>query len=163
MSDAFRRVIVSKLIEILTENNVYNLDNVNKMIKLEDTIFKENNNVYKYKDTIRHYYNNLNPNGYVQNKNFLNVFLQQNVSVRDVLRMSPQQIFPERWTDVVKKLSVIQKESMFYTVKSDVESMLKCGKCKQKKVEYTELQTRSADEPMTKFCYCSNCGFRWKM
>lgn len=37
-----------------------------------------------------------------------------------------------------------------------------CGKCKQKKVSYKQAQTRSADEPMTTFCTCQNCGNRWK-
>ena len=37
-----------------------------------------------------------------------------------------------------------------------------CGKCKQKKVAYYQMQTRSADEPMTTFCNCTICGNRWK-
>lgn len=37
-----------------------------------------------------------------------------------------------------------------------------CGKCKQKQVSYKQAQTRSADEPMTTFCTCMNCGNRWK-
>jgi DNA-directed RNA polymerase subunit M/transcription elongation factor TFIIS len=37
-----------------------------------------------------------------------------------------------------------------------------CGKCKQSKVAYTQAQTRAADEPMTTFCECMNCGNRWK-
>ena len=38
----------------------------------------------------------------------------------------------------------------------------KCGKCKQRKCTYYQLQTRSADEPMTTFVTCLNCGNRWK-
>ena len=37
-----------------------------------------------------------------------------------------------------------------------------CGKCKSKKTTYYEMQTRSADEPMTAFISCLNCGKRWK-
>ena len=33
---------------------------------------------------------------------------------------------------------------------------------KSYKTEYNEKQTRSADEPTTKFCYCHKCGNRWK-
>ncbi|MDA7838820.1 hypothetical protein N9A45_00635 [bacterium] len=43
-----------------------------------------------------------------------------------------------------------------------VESILKCGKCKQHKVDYYQKQTRGADEPMTCFCTCLNCGHRWR-
>ena len=38
----------------------------------------------------------------------------------------------------------------------------KCGKCYQRKCKYYQLQTRSADEPMTTFVTCVNCGNRWK-
>ena len=38
----------------------------------------------------------------------------------------------------------------------------KCGKCHQRKCKYYQLQTRSADEPMTTFVTCVNCGNRWK-
>ena len=37
-----------------------------------------------------------------------------------------------------------------------------CGKCKSKKCTYYQLQTRSADEPMTTFVTCLDCGNRFK-
>ena len=42
-----------------------------------------------------------------------------------------------------------------------VETMLQCRKCKKRKVSYTEVQTRSADEPMTIKAFCNFCGHRW--
>jgi transcription elongation factor S-II len=44
-----------------------------------------------------------------------------------------------------------------------VSDSLECGRCKKKMVSYTQAQTRSADEPMTTFCECMNCGKRWKV
>lgn len=44
-----------------------------------------------------------------------------------------------------------------------ISDALTCGKCGQKKVSYTQAQTRSADEPMTTFCECLACGNRWKV
>ncbi len=38
----------------------------------------------------------------------------------------------------------------------------KCGKCKARKATYYQMQTRSADEPMTTFVTCLNCNNRWK-
>uniref|UniRef100_A0A0C9S597 Transcription elongation factor n=1 Tax=Wollemia nobilis TaxID=56998 RepID=A0A0C9S597_9CONI len=38
----------------------------------------------------------------------------------------------------------------------------KCGKCGQRKCTYYQLQTRSADEPMTTFVTCVNCNNHWK-
>lgn len=43
-----------------------------------------------------------------------------------------------------------------------ISSQLKCFKCGERKVSYTQAQTRSADEPMTTFCVCTVCGNRWK-
>ena len=34
--------------------------------------------------------------------------------------------------------------------------------CRARKAIYTEVQTRSADEPMTLFITCLVCGKRWK-
>ncbi len=38
----------------------------------------------------------------------------------------------------------------------------KCKRCKSRKTTYYEMQTRSADEPMTIFITCLTCGNRWK-
>ncbi|KIJ19602.1 hypothetical protein PAXINDRAFT_62651, partial [Paxillus involutus ATCC 200175] len=35
-----------------------------------------------------------------------------------------------------------------------------CGRCKKRKCRYRQAQTRSADEPMTTFVTCVNCGNR---
>ena len=60
----------------------------------------------------------------------------------------------------------IQKENMDKAMvaqeEKSVSTSLECSKCKQKKVSYSQAQTRSADEPMTTFCECLNCGNRWK-
>mmetsp|Transcript_9021 Transcript_9021/g.12839 ORF Transcript_9021/g.12839 Transcript_9021/m.12839 type:complete len:308 (+) Transcript_9021:282-1205(+) len=41
-------------------------------------------------------------------------------------------------------------------------SLFTCGRCKSIKTTSTQKQTRSADEPMTVFVLCMNCGNRWK-
>lgn len=40
-------------------------------------------------------------------------------------------------------------------------TLIQCRKCKGK-VEWYEKQTRSADEAMTQFCTCLECGFKWR-
>jgi len=60
----------------------------------------------------------------------------------------------------------IKKENMNNAMvaqgERSISTSLQCGKCGQRKVTYTEAQTRSADEPMTLFCTCLNCGKSWK-
>lgn len=54
------------------------------------------------------------------------------------------------------------KEAHLATVEGTKTDLLKCGKCKQRDCTYNQLQTRSADEPMTTFAMCNKCGHRWK-
>lgn len=62
---------------------------------------------------------------------------------------------------------VLEKENMKNAqvpmAERSISDALKCGKCGQKKVSYSQAQTRSADEPMTTFCECTVCGNRWKV
>eukprot|EP00249_Psilotum_nudum_P021974 c28324_g1_i1 orf=198-1196(+) len=41
-------------------------------------------------------------------------------------------------------------------------NQFKCGKCGERECTYYQLQTRSADEPMTTFVTCVKCNNRWK-
>ncbi len=64
--------------------------------------------------------------------------------------------------DIVEELDPVSGE---VTGKKEVEvpdSMLTCGKCGMSKTTSYEMQTRSADEPMTVFASCLCCGNRWR-
>ncbi|KAF2356892.1 Zinc finger TFIIS-type [Trinorchestia longiramus] len=37
-----------------------------------------------------------------------------------------------------------------------------CAKCSHNRAYFMQLQTRSADEPMTTYYKCAECGFIWK-
>jgi len=55
-----------------------------------------------------------------------------------------------------------EKSYMKYADKKVEDGILKCPKCKSMKTEYIEVQTRSADEPTTKKCFCNDCNYCWK-
>jgi transcription elongation factor S-II len=44
----------------------------------------------------------------------------------------------------------------------NITDMFMCGKCKKRRCTYYQMQTRSADEPMTTFVRCLECSHRWK-
>ncbi|KAH9137304.1 hypothetical protein LEN26_005824 [Aphanomyces euteiches] len=44
----------------------------------------------------------------------------------------------------------------------DPRGLFTCGRCKSTNTSNTQQQTRSADEPMTVFVICHDCGKRWK-
>ncbi|KAF2862599.1 transcription elongation factor [Piedraia hortae CBS 480.64] len=62
--------------------------------------------------------------------------------------------------------AALEKENMMKAMSAQeeraVSTTMSCSKCKANKVAYTQAQTRSADEPMTTFCECMNCGARWR-
>lgn len=57
---------------------------------------------------------------------------------------------------------ILRKKMIGVQTVENVNGTFKCGKCKSKKTTYYQRQTRSADEPMTVFVECLNCGNRWK-
>lgn len=44
----------------------------------------------------------------------------------------------------------------------ETTDQFKCGRCGQRKCTYYQMQTRSADEPMTTYVTCVNCNNHWK-
>mgnify|MGYP000391775948 CR=1 FL=1 len=63
--------------------------------------------------------------------------------------------------DEIDKL--IEKEKKLYSNSAKASIFLYCSRCKKKtNCDYYQLQTRSADEPMTTFVTCLECGKRWK-
>ena len=75
--------------------------------------------------------------------------------------MTHQEMNPERWNELIQ--IKIKKDKAKYEENMEAATdTFTCNKCKQKKCTYYQMQTRSADEPMTTFVSCLNCGARWK-
>jgi transcription elongation factor S-II len=68
----------------------------------------------------------------------------------------------ERRAADLKMMKENMDAAMVAQEEKSVSTQLQCSKCGQRKVSYTQAQTRSADEPMTTFCECLVCGKRWK-
>lgn len=62
-----------------------------------------------------------------------------------------ERIRKEKMNEILVPQPIAQKSAFF-----------QCGKCKSNNVSTYALQTRSADEPMTQFCTCCNCGNKWR-
>jgi len=68
---------------------------------------------------------------------------------------------PKRWKEMIQK--IIDKEKALHSKKSTASIFMNCSSCKKKtRCDYYQLQTRSADEPMTTFVTCLDCDKRWK-
>lgn len=103
---------------------------------------------------------NLSPASYIKNKNLWIRFSTGELTIDDIVRQNYYELCPENWQQMVDrqaKREQIQLEGDF----SRATDKWMCNGCKQRKCTYYELQTRSADEPMTIFIHCLNCNKRW--
>ena len=75
--------------------------------------------------------------------------------------MTHQEICPEKWDPLIQAKIKRDKNKYETTIEAATDSF-KCRKCHSNKCTYYQLQTRSADEPMTTFVTCIDCGNRWK-
>tara|TARA_Y100001936_G_C15753820_1_gene497504 strand:+ start:21 stop:494 length:474 start_codon:yes stop_codon:yes gene_type:complete len=115
-----------------------------------------------YVDKCRSLYANLQETSYIKNKRLLHRLNEKEFKPRELAFMTPQHIFPEIWKDLLDRK--YKRDKVLYETKAEaMTDQFKCGRCKKRKCSYFELQTRSADEPMTVFITCINCGKRWKM
>jgi len=76
-------------------------------------------------------------------------------------KCSHQEMLPEKWDSLIK-LKKERDDNKYSTNLEGNTDNFTCRKCKSKKCSYYQLQTRSADEPMTTFVTCISCGNRWK-
>ena len=86
------------------------------------------------------------------------------VKAKDIPMLSPEVICPGGPVECVKKI-LHERELIIEAAKNESlnsTGMFKCIKCKKNQTSYYQLQTRSADEPMTTFVTCLNCNKRWK-
>ena len=68
---------------------------------------------------------------------------------------------PDRWRDIIQKS--LEMDKARYSQKATASIELYCQSCRRKtKCDYYQMQTRSADEPMTTFVTCLECDKRWK-
>lgn len=75
--------------------------------------------------------------------------------------MTHQEIYPEKWASLLDN-KVKREQNMF---KSNVQASTDCytcRRCKSNECTFYQMQTRSADEPMTIFISCIACGNQWK-
>lgn len=113
-----------------------------------------------YFNKIRSIYTNLLKNSYVKNNN-LHSRIKKEIKPENLAFMKPQSIHPENWKQLVEERE--RRYKLLYELREDeITGVFQCGKCGSWKTKHTEAQTRSADEAMTVFVLCYNCGKSWK-
>jgi len=75
--------------------------------------------------------------------------------------MTHQELCPEKWNALLEAKAKRDKNKFETNIAAATDTFT-CRKCKSNKCTYYQMQTRSADEPMTTFVTCIDCGNRWK-
>ena len=94
----------------------------------------------------------------LNNSYLLNAILNNEINLHDIANLQPQYLFPENWKKIIDRRNLIEdkKKNMSTT------DIFECRKCNKRKCSVYQMQTRSADEPMTTFVNCLTCGASWK-
>jgi len=107
-----------------------------------------------YLDHIKSILMNLNEDVIEQIKN-------KEIKAQNVAFMTHQELCPKKWAKAIEKKAIRDKIKFENNMEATTDTFT-CRKCKSNRCSYYLLQTRSADEPMTCYVSCLDCGKRWK-
>lgn len=62
-----------------------------------------------------------------------------------------------------RQQQLLTEEAKFDEAETSAHGGLVCNRCHSRTIGVQQQQTRSADEGMTVYCTCKQCGLRWKM
>jgi DNA-directed RNA polymerase subunit M/transcription elongation factor TFIIS len=104
---------------------------------------------------------NLNNKCYVGNIKLIDKIKSGDIKPYDLAFIDTYKLFIERWNDIIEEK--LKKEKMIReSLQECASDLFECPRCHKRKTIYCEVQTRSSDEPMTKFITCIECGKKWK-
>jgi DNA-directed RNA polymerase subunit M/transcription elongation factor TFIIS len=106
-------------------------------------------------------YSNIKPDTYINNTRLIHRLMNNELSAYELCAMDHQYMFPQHWKPYNDEKT--KRDRTLYEINKEMATdIYKCGRCQKRECTYYQLQTRSADEPMTTFITCLNCGKRWK-
>lgn len=160
--DLFRKNIQKKLLEkVETQKNAINLEKgvFNWTIKecTNRKVVKKWENQYFvqiYLDKLKSVYLNLN-------EKILVKLLSKEIKAEEIAFMTHQELDFERWDKLIQAKNKRTENKSETNIVASTDTF-KCGKCHSRDCTYYQMQTRSADEPMTTFVTCIQCDHKWK-
>jgi|TARA_B100001094_G_scaffold226899_1_gene221392 transcription elongation factor S-II len=168
-SDVTRNKMVEYLNRVLNDNrlsrkvekSIYNY--IISISKEKNIQRKWSNSIFLklYESKVLSIYSNLKKDSYIKNITFEKRLKGNKIKVKDIGTLSVYDIFPDNWKDLLNAKS--KRDKIKYQLKPEaMTNLFKCHKCGSRETSYYEVQTRSADEPMTQFITCLQCNNHWK-
>ena len=108
-----------------------------------------------YTDRVKTILRNIN-----MSEKLLNILLNSK-KPHEIAFMTHQEMNTTKWQSIIE--DKIKRDKNKYETKMEASTdTFTCRRCKSKECTYYQMQTRSADEPMTTFVTCINCGNKWR-
>ncbi|KDP21858.1 hypothetical protein JCGZ_00645 [Jatropha curcas] len=167
LRDKIRELLVEALSKVATEadedirDEVNACDPVRVAVSVESAMFEKlgrsnGTQKLKYRSIM---FNIKDP----KNPDLRRKVLLGEVDPRKLISMTPEEMASQqrqRENEEIKKKAL--HHSQIGGPSQATTDQFKCGRCQQRKCTYYQMQTRSADEPMTTYVTCVNCNNRWK-
>lgn len=152
IADETRNKVKTILTDVLSECNSKRINNIERSIY--NMAIRNKWNTKEYTRKSRSVIYNLR-----KFENFKNIYTQPFVDYNKEVSKLPWEICPELWESARNAYYLKYIKSF----KDDIpDGFYACRKCKSTKTKHTEVQIRSADEPMTCFVVCMDCGNVYK-
>lgn len=122
--------------------------------ELEDCIYAEFKNTdMRYKNRVRSRVANLKD---AKNPTLRTNFISGAITAAVLAKMTPEEMASDEMKKIREKfVKEAINDAQLAKVEGTKTDLLKCGKCKKRNCTYNQMQTRSADEPMTTFVLCN--------
>uniref|UniRef100_A0A4W5RMN8 Transcription elongation factor n=1 Tax=Hucho hucho TaxID=62062 RepID=A0A4W5RMN8_9TELE len=129
--------------------------------EIEDHIYTEMGATdMKYKNRVRSRISNLKD---PKNPGLRRNVLAGGIELRRFAIMSAEEMASDELKQLRNNLTKEAiREHQLSKTSGTISDLFQCSKCSKKNCTYNQMQTRSADEPMTTFVLCNECGNRWK-
>ncbi|XP_064804895.1 transcription elongation factor A protein 3-like isoform X6 [Oncorhynchus masou masou] len=129
--------------------------------EIEDHIYTEMGSTdMKYKNRVRSRISNLKD---PKNPGLRRNILAGGIELRRFAIMSAEEMASDELKQLRNNLTKEAiREHQLSKTSGTISDLFQCSKCGKKNCTYNQMQTRSADEPMTTFVLCNECGNRWK-
>jgi DNA-directed RNA polymerase subunit M/transcription elongation factor TFIIS len=142
-----KTVLLSAIVDATTKNVIKHFDN--KLFQI------------CYMSAARKIISNLDTKSYVNNDYLVKKLKKGDLQIEHLATMSHIDYSPNAFVEF-RERQQLREQAQLEGNKAMATDMFKCGRCNKRETTFYELQTRSADEPMTKFISCVNCGNRWR-
>jgi len=144
------KIIRKKKLSLNLEKGIFNY--AIQTAHLRNIVRKWDNKAFVmiYVDKFKGLLLNLNAKSTVKNKELLKRLKNKEFKAHELAFMTHQELFPEKWKYLIDKKIKRDKSEGVVDLSAATDEFF-CFKCKKRKCSYYQMQTRSADEPMTTF------------